>query len=264
MARAIVADAGVTASDRVVEVGAGLGSLTLPLASTGAQVVAVEFDRALADALSEVLAPHPNVRQVAGDALRLDWDELLEVGPSEGAGSSSERGWKMVSNLPYNIAVPLLLDLLERVPAIRDLVVVIQREVGDRLVASAGDDAYGAVSLRVAYRARPELVRRISADVFWPRPNVGSVLVRLTPQPPPVDADPTLLFRVIDRSFAERRKTMTNALRRLGVGPDRAVRILRACSVPPRARPEDLDLDAYARVSDRLIEEGLVPEGADR
>ncbi|MFB3739074.1 MAG: 16S rRNA (adenine(1518)-N(6)/adenine(1519)-N(6))-dimethyltransferase RsmA, partial [Candidatus Velamenicoccus archaeovorus] len=172
MARAIVADAGVGPGDRVLEVGAGLGSLTVPLAATGAEVVALEFDRALLDALAEVVAPYPNVRRVSGDALKADWDRILPSGE-----------WRMVSNLPYNIGVPLLLDLLERVPRIRDHVVVIQREVGERMVAAAGDEAYGAVSLRVAYRARTALLRRIPRAVFWPAPNVESVLVRLTPQP---------------------------------------------------------------------------------
>jgi 16S rRNA (adenine1518-N6/adenine1519-N6)-dimethyltransferase len=241
-----VADAGVGPGDRVLEVGAGLGSITVPLAATGAEVVALEFDRALADALAGMVAPYPNVRLVAGDALRVDWDTVL--GPGE---------WTMVSNLPYNIAVPLLLDMLERVRRIRDYVVVVQREVGDRLVASAGDDAYGAVSLRVAYRARTALLRRIPATVFWPRPNVESVLVRLTPQPPPVPADPVVLFGLIDEAFGERRKTMTNALRRLGLGAAPAARLLEASAVDPGARPEDLSLEDFARVADGLRREGV-------
>ncbi|HEX9122447.1 MAG TPA: 16S rRNA (adenine(1518)-N(6)/adenine(1519)-N(6))-dimethyltransferase RsmA [Actinomycetota bacterium] len=246
LARAIVSDAGVGPGDRVVEVGAGLGSITVPLAAAGAEVVALEFDRALADALAEVLAPYPNVRQEAGDALRVDWDAVL-----------GEGDWKMVSNLPYNIAVPLLLDMLERVPRIREYVVVIQREVGDRLVASAGDEAYGAVSLRVAYRARAALVRRIPPEVFWPRPKVGSVLVRLTPQAPPVNADPDVLFLVIEEAFGERRKTMTNALRRLGLEPVLATRILKTGGVDPSTRPEDLALEDFARIAEALVREGV-------
>lgn len=221
--------------------------MTVPLAASAAEVVAVEFDRALNEALAEVLASYPNVRRVSGDALRMDWTALL-----------GDRDWKMVSNPPYNIAVPLLLDLLDRAPRIRDYVVVIQREVGDRLVASAGDAAYGAASLRVAYRATAALLRRIPAEVFWPRPNVGSVLVRLTPHPPPVSADPVALFRVIDEAFAERRKTVTNALRRLGLDPSRAVRVLEASGIEPSARPETLNLEAYARIVEGLAGEGVV------
>ncbi len=213
----------------------------------------MEFDRALTQALAEVLAPYPNVRQVAGNALRMDWTQLLGEGDR-----------KMVSNLPYNIAVPLLLDMLERAPGVREYVVVIQREVGDRLVATAGDEAYGAVSLRIAYRARTALIRRIAPEVFWPRPNVGSVLVRLTPQPPPVSADPTALFRVIDEAFAERRKTVTNAMRRLGLDPPRAVRVLEASAVEPGDRPEALDLEAYARIVETLSLEGVVLEEGRR
>lgn len=248
-----MADAGIGPADRVLEVGAGLGSLTVPLAATGAEVVAIEFDRALHDALAEVLAPYPNVRRVAGDAMRMDWDALLGTEP-----------WAMVSNLPYNIAVPLLLDMLVRAPGIEGYVVVLQRELGERLVARAGDEAYGAVSLRVAYRARTALVRRMPPEVFWPRPNVESVLVRITPHPPPVTADPTALFHVIDEAFAERRKTVTNAVRRLGLDAEPAVRILETCGVRPEARPETLDLEAYARIVEALRGEGVVPTGDRR
>lgn len=253
MARAIVADAGVGPGDRVLEVGAGLGSLTVPLAATGAEVVALEFDRALLDALAEVVAPYPNVRRVSGDALKADWDRILPSGE-----------WRMVSNLPYNIGVPLLLDLLERVPRIRDHVVVIQREVGERMVAAAGDEAYGAVSLRVAYRARTALLRRIPRAVFWPAPNVESVLVRLTPQPAPVAADPVALFALIDGAFAERRKTMTNALRRLGLEPGQATSVLSRSGVDPGARPEELSLEDFARVVQELELEGLTPTRGPR
>lgn len=233
--------------DRVLEVGAGLGSLTVGLAASGAKVLAVEIDRALVPALEEVLAPFPNVRLEIGDAMRMDWGSLLE-------GS----GWKMVSNLPYNVSVPLLLDLLERVPAIEGYLVMVQREVGERLVAGPGEEAYGAASVRVAYRADSELVRRVSASVFWPRPEVASVLLRLVPRPAGIDVDERALFRVIDEGFAERRKTMSNALRRMGADRSSAARLLRASGVDPLSRAEDLGLERFAAIANALVREGAL------
>lgn len=231
----------------MLEVGAGLGSLTVALAATRAEVLAVELDRALVPALEEVLASFPNVRLEIGDAMRMDWGSLLE-------GS----GWKMASNLPYNVSVPLLLDLLERVPAIEGYLVMVQREVGERLVAGPGEEAYGAASVRVAYRADAELVRRVPASVFWPRPNVASVLVRLTPRPAMVDVNERALFRVVEEGFAERRKTMGNALRRMGLDRPSASRLLRESGVDPLTRAEDLGLERFAEIADTLVREGVL------
>lgn len=240
-----MADAGVRAGEPVLEVGAGLGSLTVALAETGAEVVAVELDRALVPALREVLGPFVNVRVEVGDALRMDWDDVL--------GRSDRR---MVSNLPYNVAVPLLVGMLERVHQIREYVVMVQREVGERLAARPGEKAYGAVSVRVAYRAEARVIRRVPATVFWPRPNVESVLVRVTPRPAPVDVDPAVLFRVVEEGFAERRKTMGNALRRIGLDPSAAMRIMAACGLEPEVRAERLSLADFARIADALVREG--------
>ncbi|HZD17272.1 MAG TPA: 16S rRNA (adenine(1518)-N(6)/adenine(1519)-N(6))-dimethyltransferase RsmA [Actinomycetota bacterium] len=248
LARAIVADARIREGDRVLEVGAGLGSLTVALAEAGCELLAVEFDRALLPALREVLAPHPGVRLEVLDAMRVDWEHLLPG-----------RGWAMVSNLPYNVSVPLLVGMLETVPAIDRYLVMVQREVGERLVAGPGEEAYGAVSLHVAYRARAEVVRRVPASVFWPAPSVGSVLVRLTPHDPPVDVDPVGLFRVVDEGFAERRKTMGNAVRRLGCQIGDAIRILRGSGIDPAERAERLDLDDFARLTRSLVAEGWRP-----
>lgn len=231
--------------DRVVEVGAGFGSLTVALAETGCEVLALEFDRRIVPALREVVGELPNVRVEEADATRADWRALL--------GTAS---WATVSNLPYNVSVPLVLAMLE-VPAIERYLVMVQREVGDRFVAGAGDEAYGPVSARIAYRTDAELTRGIPADVFWPRPKIGSVLVRLTPHPPRVGVDPTALFRIIDQGFAERRKTIATALRRVGV--DDAAGVLRASDVDPSSRAERLGLDAFARLAESALETGWRP-----
>jgi 16S rRNA (adenine1518-N6/adenine1519-N6)-dimethyltransferase len=165
----------------------------------------------------------------------------------------------MVSNLPYNVSVPVLLRLLGTVPTIERYVVMVQREVGDRLVAAPGEDAYGAVSVRVAYHADARVVRRVPADVFWPRPKVDSVLVRLVPHPPPVDVDPAALFAVVERGFAERRKTMANALRRLGLDAPAALRAMHASGLDPGVRAERLGLDELARIARTLLAEGWRP-----
>jgi 16S rRNA (adenine1518-N6/adenine1519-N6)-dimethyltransferase len=240
-----VADAGVEANDRVLEVGAGLGSLTVALAEARCRVMALEIDPRVAEVLRENVSGYPNVDVRVQDAMRADWGPLLGAEP-----------WAMVSNLPYNASVPLLLGLLQNVPAIERYLVMVQREVGERLVAVPGSEPYGAVSVRVAYRAEARIVRRVPAEVFWPRPNVDSVLVRMEPRPPSVNADPAALFAVVDEGFAERRKTMANALRRLGLPADRAAAVLRRAGLEPSTRAERLSLDAFDRVAGAILAEG--------
>ena len=242
LARAIAAEAGAAPGTRIVEVGAGVGSLTVALAAAGAQILAIEFDRALEPALREVVGDLPDVRIVADDAMKLDWHAALGDGP-----------WTMCANLPYNIATPLLLDLLGDVPAIGPFVVMVQREVGERLAAAAGDESYGAVSVKVAYRARAKIVRRVPPSVFWPRPAVKSVIVRLDRlEEPPVDVEPERLWSVVEAGFAQRRKTLANALVRLGLDRGRAADVLARSGVGPRARAEELDLQALARVASAM------------
>jgi 16S rRNA (adenine1518-N6/adenine1519-N6)-dimethyltransferase len=241
LARRIVEEAGVSAGDRVVEVGPGLGSLTVALAEAGARVVAVEVDRALEPALREVVGGLPNVRVVIGDALSIDWGPVLPGGP-----------WTMVANLPYNVAVPLVMRVLETERRVRRLVVMVQREVGERLSAEAGDEQYGAVSVKVAYRARARVLRRVARSVFWPRPNVDSVILAIERRPPPVDVDEASLWRVVQEAFAQRRKTVRAALVRLGLTRADALDVLARCGIDPDARPEQLDLGAFACVAERL------------
>lgn len=230
--------------DRVVEIGAGLGSLTVALAATGADVLAVEFDRRLLTAVEEVTADLASVRVLHADAMKLDWDAELGAGP-----------WTLCANLPYNIAVPLVLDTLAEVPAIERWIVMVQREVGERLAATAGEEHFGAASLRVAYRASASVVRRVPASVFWPRPTVDSAVVRLDRLvSPPVAVDERRLWRVVDEAFAQRRKTMRNALRRLGLGGEEATDVLDACGVAPNERPERLDLATFAAIAERVPE----------
>lgn len=235
LARRIVELAGVGPGDRVVEVGAGLGSLTTALAASGAKVLALEVDRALVPALAEAVEDFDTVEVVTADATRVDWNALLAAGT-----------WTMVANLPYNVAAPVVMRVLELEPRVKRMVVMVQREVGERLAGRPGDSNFGAVSLRVAYRARARVLRRVSRSVFWPEPNVDSVLVEVDRRPPPVDADPERLFALIRVAFAERRKTMRNALVRFGLEPAVAIAALTACGVAPSTRPQELTLESFS------------------
>jgi 16S rRNA (adenine1518-N6/adenine1519-N6)-dimethyltransferase len=157
-------------------------------------------------------------------------------------------------NLPYNVGTSIVLDVLQRAPSVTRLVVMLQREVAERLAATpAQREAYGAVSLRVAYHARAEVIRQVPPTVFWPRPSVGSAIVRLDRlAQPPVEVDEARLWLVVDTAFAERRKTMRNALRRLGLAAGAADAALATAGVDPTARPETLDLADFARVTEAL------------
>jgi 16S rRNA (adenine1518-N6/adenine1519-N6)-dimethyltransferase len=235
--RRIARLAGVGPGDRVVEIGPGLGSLTLALAETGASVTAVEVDRHLLPALHQVVDP-AGVRVVHGDALRLDWDAVLGP-PGDGPP------WALVANLPYNVATPLVLDLLAGVPAIDRMLVMVQREVGERLAARPGEKAYGIPSVKVAYRAEAEIVGRVPPTVFIPPPRVDSALVSIRRLPaPPVDADPATLFRLVEAGFGQRRKMLRRSL--TGLVPAEA---FAAAGVRPEARAEELDLAAWSRLA---------------
>ncbi|MEA3076344.1 MAG: rRNA (adenine1518-N6/adenine1519-N6)-dimethyltransferase [Actinomycetota bacterium] len=235
--RRIARLAGVGAGDRVVEIGAGLGSLTLALAETGASVTAIELDRHLVPVLRSVVEP-AGVRVVEADALTLDWPALLGDGGS----------WALVANLPYNVATALVADLLDGVPAITSMLVMVQKEVGERLAASAGDDAYGAVSVKVAYWAEAKVVGKVPPTVFVPQPNVDSALVRIDRRPvPAVDPSvvgPDRLFEVVRAGFAHRRKMLRGAL--AGVVTPEA---FEAAGVRPEARAEELDVHAWGRLA---------------
>ena len=240
--RRIARLAGVGPGDRVVEIGAGLGSLTLALLETGAAVTAVEVDRHLLGPLREVVEPH-GATVVAGDALRLDWPALLGEGP-----------WALVANLPYNVATPLVADLLDGVPAITTMLVMVQREVGERLAASAGDEAYGAVSVKVAYWATARVVGKVGPTVFLPQPKVDSALVaierRAVPAVDPALVGPERLFAVVRAGFGQRRKMLRRSLAGV-VAPEAFAR----AGVAPEARPEELDVLAWGRLA------ALPPDG---
>jgi 16S rRNA (adenine1518-N6/adenine1519-N6)-dimethyltransferase len=234
--RRIAALAEVGPGDRVVEIGAGLGSLTLALAETGAEVTAIEVDRGLVAVLREVVAGLDDVTVVEADAMRLDWTSSL----------APHDGWTLVANLPYNVATPLVCDLLDEVPAISSMLVMVQREVAERLAAGPGSKQYGAVSVKVAYWADARVVGRVPATVFVPRPNVESALVRIDRHQPP-DVDPSVLFGLVRDAFGHRRKMLRRSL------ADRVTPAqFEIAGVSPEDRPERLGVDDWVRLADAV------------
>lgn len=268
-ARKVARLAEIEPNEQVLEVGPGLGSLTLALREAGARVVAVEADARLLPALAEALGgfgedgpaagstergvhgrdgasrwvgPDPQVEVEIGDALRVD---LAAVAPE---------ARKLVANLPYNIAATLLLRVLGEFPQYQRLIVMVQREVGERLAAAPGSDAYGAISVKVAARAEARALAPVSRRVFIPEPHVDSVLVGLRRRRHPAldGLDDQVVARVIDAAFAQRRKTLRNALQGLGLDADQVEALGRDAGVDLGLRAERLDLPAFAALARAL------------
>jgi 16S rRNA (adenine1518-N6/adenine1519-N6)-dimethyltransferase len=245
--RRIARLAGVGPGDRVLEIGAGLGSLTLALAETGASVTAVEVDRHLEPVLRSVVEP-VGVTVVLADAIDADWPAIL--------GGAAP--WSLVANLPYNVATPLVLDLLDEVPAITEMLVMVQLEVAERLAAVPGNRTWGLPSLKVTYWAEAQVVGKVPASVFIPRPRVESALVRIVRRSEPaVAGDADALFGLARQAFSQRRKMLRRSL--AGRADDAA---FVAADVRPDARPEDLDIAAWARLRDAVEASGPLADGA--
>ncbi len=241
--RRIVRASGVGPEDVVLEVGPGLGSLTLGLLEAGTRVVAVEIDPVLAAALGATAR-----ERAPAEAARLEvvHADALEVTTLPRAPSA------LVANLPYNVAVPLLITLLGRFPSLRSGLVMVQAEVADRLVAGPGSRTYGAPSVKTAWFARARRAGTVAASVFWPVPNVESGLVRLDRHAPPVtSADRTEVFRCIDAAFAQRRKTLRVALAGWAGSAAAAERALRGAGIDPGLRGERLRVADFAAIAEQ-------------
>jgi 16S rRNA (adenine1518-N6/adenine1519-N6)-dimethyltransferase len=242
--RRIVRASGVDGDDVVLEIGPGLGSLTLALLDVAARVVAVEIDPVLADALPQTVGERApgaadRLSVVTADALRID----SLPGPPATA---------LVANLPYNVAVPVVLHVLEMFPAIRTALVMVQAEVADRMAAPPGSRTYGAPSAKIAWYAQAQRAGSISRAVFWPVPNVDSALVRLTRrEPPSTSAARADVFRAVDAAFGQRRKSLRAALAGWAGSAPAAEERLRAAGIDPGARGESLDIAEFARLAEQ-------------
>jgi 16S rRNA (adenine1518-N6/adenine1519-N6)-dimethyltransferase len=239
----IVRVAGVSADDVVIEVGPGLGSLTLALLPPARHVVAVEIDPVLAAELPGTVAGRglaDKLTVVGADAMKITAADLAGFAPTA-----------LVANLPYNVAVPVVLHLLEVLPSLRKGLVMVQLEVADRLAAGPGSKVYGVPSVKASWYADVRRAGPVGRTVFWPMPNVDSGLVSLVRRDPPVtSASREEVFAVIDAAFAQRRKTLRAALATWAGSPALAETALRTAGVAPSTRGEQLDVEAFARIAE--------------
>jgi 16S rRNA (adenine1518-N6/adenine1519-N6)-dimethyltransferase len=248
--RRIVRAASLEPDDVVLEVGPGLGSLTLGLLPAAAQVHAVEIDPAMAQRL-----PTTVDRYAAPVAARLTVH--LADALTISAADLTPPPTALVANLPYNVAVPVVLHLLAELPSLRHGLVMVQKEVADRLTAGPGSRTYGVPSVKLAWYASARPAGKVPASVFWPVPNVESGLVAFTARPVPVSAvvsagspvDRVAVFAVVDAAFAQRRKMLRSALAGWAGGPAVAIEILERAGVAPTARGEELDVAAFAAIA---------------
>jgi len=243
--RRIVADSQITHDDVVLEVGPGLGSLTLALLAVARRVVAIEIDPLLAGALPATIAAHaPD--QV--DAFEVVQDDALRIPEIPGPAPTA-----LVANLPYNVSVPVLLHLLAMLPSLERGLVMVQSEVADRLAAGPGSKVYGIPSVKAAWYADVRRAGAIGRNVFWPAPNVDSGLVAWTRrEPPATSATREQVFAVVDAAFAHRRKALRPALRELAGSADAAEAALAKAGIDPMTRGEQLRIDDFVRIAEAL------------
>ena len=233
--RRIARIAEVGPGSKVIEIGAGLGSLTLALAETGADIVAVEIDRGVVPVLRTITEPLPNVRVVEADAMTLDWTELL----------GDAGGWVLVANLPYNVATPLVCDLLDGVPQIERMLVMVQKEAAERFCAAPRTPQYGAVTVKVSYWATARIAGTVPASVFVPKPSVESALADIRRRPEPAVAAPASdVFHLVRTGFGQRRKMLRRSLAGV-VAPE----VFDEAGIDSQRRPEELDVHEWGALA---------------
>ncbi|MBR1862073.1 MAG: 16S rRNA (adenine(1518)-N(6)/adenine(1519)-N(6))-dimethyltransferase RsmA [Lachnospiraceae bacterium] len=248
----IVAAAGVTKEDLVLEIGPGIGTMTQYLAEAAREVIAVEIDKNLIPILEETLVGYDNVVIINDDILKVDIEKLARE-------KNGGRPIKVVANLPYYITTPIIMGLFESGVPLDNITIMVQKEVADRMQTGPGSKDYGALSLAVQYYARPEIVANVPPNCFIPRPNVGSAVIRLTRHPDPVVKvkDEKFMFALIRASFNQRRKTLVNGLGNapeLGVSKQQVTKALEDMGLPEMVRGEALTLGEFAGLSDLLKE----------
>ena len=247
----IIAGAGVTKDDMVLEIGPGIGTMTQYLAEAAGKVVAVEIDRNLLPILQETLADYDNVKVIHADVLSLDPEKLVQ---EENGG----RPIKVVANLPYYITTPIIMALFEQHVPLANVTVMVQKEVAARMKSGPGSKDYGALSLAVQYYAEPYIVANVPCNCFMPRPNVDSAVIRLTryEEPPVQVKDEKMLFKIIRASFNQRRKTLQNGLNNsseLNFTKDQIAAAIAEAGFSPSVRGEALTLEQFAKLTDILL-----------
>ncbi len=246
---AIVRACELTPDEYVVEIGAGVGALTGYLAREARGVLAIEVDRSLSQPLGEILEDKSNVKVLFEDALRVDIESevrrAFQLGP--------EAGYKVCGNLPYYITTPIIFHLLATAPSMRWAVLMVQREVAERMLASPGTKDYGMLTVMIKYRAEVQMLRRVSANCFFPRPEVESALVRITPRRSKrwEIKNEEVFEKLVKQSFQKRRKTVHNIVSEFfGIDKAQAAEKLAGLSVDPKRRPETLEIEEFGRIAD--------------
>lgn len=249
----IVDSAELTEQDCVLEIGPGIGTMTQYLAEQAREVIAVEIDKNLIPILEETLGDYDNVTVINEDILKVDINHIVQE-------RNGGRPIKVVANLPYYITTPIIMALFEKHIPLQSITIMVQKEVADRMQVGPGTKDYGALSLAVQYYSKPEIVARVPASCFMPRPNVDSTVIRLERygEPPVEVADESYLFAVIRASFNQRRKTLVNGLTNagnLGVSRPDVEKVLAEMELSPTVRGETLTLEQFAELSSRLYRE---------
>ncbi|BCJ87428.1 16S rRNA (adenine(1518)-N(6)/adenine(1519)-N(6))-dimethyltransferase RsmA [Effusibacillus dendaii] len=252
----IVEAAELTEVDGAIEIGPGIGTLTQALAERAGKVVAIEKDDRLIPILSDTLNEYANVSVHHGDVLEIDLPELI-------AAYLGDRRVSVVANLPYYVTTPILMKLLEERIPLHAIVVMVQKEVAERMAAAPGGKEYGALTIAVQYYSEPHIVCRVPRTAFMPQPNVESIVIQLKlRKKPAVDViSEALFFQVVKASFAQRRKTILNNLQNnfpVSGGRETVLHVLREADIDPMRRGETLSLQEFARLSDQfaLLEQG--------
>lgn len=249
----IMRAADLTEEDCILEIGPGIGTMTQYLAETAREVIAVEIDKNLIPILEDTLSGYSNIIIRNEDILKVDINALVNQ-------YNQGKPIKVVANLPYYITTPIIMGLFEKHVPLESMIVMVQKEVAERMQVGPGTKDYGALSLAVQYYAEPEIVANVPPNCFIPRPNVGSAVIKLTRhrQPPVKTKDEAALFRMIRASFNQRRKTLINSLRNasdLSYEKEEIEMALRQMELPLTIRGEALNLEQFARLTDILVKE---------
>jgi len=246
----IIKAAEISKEDFVLEIGPGIGTLTQYLCEHAREVLAVEIDRMLIPILEDTLSSYDNVTVLNEDILKVDLNQIIQL-------KNGGKAIKVVANLPYYITTPIIMGLLEQQIPLKNITVMVQKEVADRMQASPGSKDYGALSLAVQYYAKPYIAANVPPNCFMPRPNVGSAVIKLTlHDKPPVEVkDETLLFSLIRASFNQRRKTLVNGLTNsadLAFTKEQIIEALNQVALPENIRGEKLTLEQFAQLANAL------------
>lgn len=245
----IIDGAEVGPDDDILEIGPGIGVMTQAMAERARKVVAIEIDRALLPVLNETLEGLDNVEIIHGDVMKVNLKEII-------AEKFEGRKPKVVANLPYYLTTPIIMMFLEEQIPVKDIVVMIQKEVAERISASPSTKSYGALSVATQYYSEPQIIAKVPRTVFMPQPNVDSIVIRMTiREEPPVALDnPTLFFKVVKAAFGQRRKTLHNALNAGGFGQnkDETAEFLAASGIEPSRRGETLSIEEFATLANTI------------